>query len=140
MSDGLTVPPNWRHDDPEYEEDVGRKYDPHPVIEYEHIDRDIWVVLAPGRVPDRVDDSNKGYRVDLRHGSGPEDVTTIQIAAVPSLADAHHVAEDLMRLFTEFHTGGARIDRVVDDIAASKADAWRAEADAVRPSAAAAPV
>lgn len=96
-------------------------------------------MLAPGRVPDYVDESNRGYRVDLRHGHGPDGLTTIQIAAVPSLADASHVAEDLMRLFTEFYTGRTSIDRVVDDVVETKADHWRVEADAVRPSAAAQP-
>jgi len=140
VSDGLTVPPNWRHDDPDFEEDVGRKYDPHAVVEYEHVDLPLNLVLAPGRVPPNVDDSGRGYRVDLRYGSGPEDVTTIEIAAVPSLADAHGVAEDLMRLFTEFYTADARIDRIVDDIAETKAGTWRDEHDAVRPSAAAPPL
>ncbi|MFC7167750.1 hypothetical protein [Halospeciosus flavus] len=68
MQDELRVPPNWRRDDPDFSEDVARKYDPHAVVEYEHRDLNVWLVLAPGRVPPRIADDERGYRIELRHG------------------------------------------------------------------------
>lgn len=131
MPDGLTTPPNWTRDDPEWEEDAGRKYDPRAVVEYEHIDEALRVVLAPARVPESVAEDGRGYRVDVRYGTAETGLDTDELAAVPSLADAHDVAEDFMRLYTEFGAGGDRTDRIVEDIARAKDRTWRDDHDAV---------
>ncbi|GGL51685.1 hypothetical protein [Halocalculus aciditolerans] len=136
MTEGMSVPPNWTHDDPDWGEDVGRKYDPHAVVEYEHVDLDLWLVLAPGRVPERVADDERGYRIDARWGDEPGDYTTLQLAVTPDLASAHAVAADVMRLFTEFYAPDADIARLLDRVAGIKTDDWQAEHDAVRPTAA----
>ncbi|GAD52829.1 hypothetical protein MBEHAL_1589 [Halarchaeum acidiphilum MH1-52-1] len=131
MSDGLTVPPNWTRDDPDWEEDAGRKYDPRAVVEYAHLDQPLRLVLAPARVPAAVADDERGYRVDIRYGSVDTSLETYEIAAVPSLADAHAVAADFMRLYTEFGAGGDHVARVIEDIARTKEDAWTDAHDAV---------
>lgn len=131
MSDGLTVPPNWTRDDPDWEEDVGRKYDPRTVVEYEHLDQPLRIVLSPSRVPPAVADDERGYRVDVRYGTAETSIETYELAAVPSLSEAHAVAEDFMRLYTEFGAGGDRVGRVIADIARTKEEAWAATYDAL---------
>ncbi|MFB6078778.1 MAG: hypothetical protein ABEJ80_07360 [Halarchaeum sp.] len=130
MTEGLTVPPNWTRDDPDWEEDAGRKYDPRAVVEYEHLDHPLRVVLAPARVPDTVAADARGYRVDVRHGTLSTDLETYELAAVPALADAHDVAADFMRLYTEFGAHADHTDRVVEDVARAKADVWERQHDA----------
>ncbi|WP_435099829.1 hypothetical protein [Halarchaeum sp. P4] len=130
MTDGLTTPPNWTRDDPDWEEDAGRKYDPRSVVEYEHLDQPLRVVLAPARVPERVVADERGYRVDVRHGTAEEGLDTYELAAVPTLADAHDVAEDFMRLYTEFGAGGVRVERVIEDVARAKDETWHEDHDA----------
>ena len=131
MSDGLTVPPNWTRDDPDWAEDVGRKYDPRTVVEYEHLDHPLRLVLSPSRVPADVADDERGYRIDVRYGDVETSIETFELAAVPSLSEAHGVAADFMRLYTEFGAGGDRVGRVVEDIVALKADAWESDHDAL---------
>ncbi|MFC7201737.1 hypothetical protein [Halospeciosus flavus] len=132
MQDELRVPPNWRRDDPDFSEDVARKYDPHAVVEYEHRDLNVWLVLAPGRVPPRIADDERGYRIELRHGEGT-DTTTHDVALVETLGEAHDVAEDVMRLFGEFYTADTDIDRLVEDLVDQKFDDWQASHDAADP-------
>lgn len=136
MPEGMTVPPNWTRDDPDWEEDAARKYDPHAVVEYEHVDQSLWLILSPGPVPEHVAEDERGYRIDARWGDEPGDYTTIQIAVTPTLGTAHAVAEDVMRLYTEFYTDDTDVDRLLDHIAGLKTDDWQDEHDAVRPSAA----